>query len=225
MNLPEINHESLKDFLITSIEAQSVIAPLSKMIRERTSKAGRRHEEVFTREFLCPAIGEFFYKVVFAKLGLSKQAIQSGLGTEGYHNCQGFGFTPARKGIFLFTKTDIIHNAPPKSWLKINEDPLPPFQACPDFAIKEPLPLSIVGEVTYFKSGSPDAAVKELFNAAKQATFYLSVFREVYHSAMVVVADATAEYSFFRGLDAIKPELLERFSADTGIFLVPIKLR
>lgn len=222
--MKNINHERLKKFIITTLQAQPVLASMEKIIRERTSKAGTRPEEVFTREFLCPTIANFFYETVRSELALSDEAIKSGLGTEGYQNCPRFGFTPARRGKHLFRKSDIILNEPPHSWLRANDSSLPQFQACPDFAIGKPLPFSIVGEVKYFRSGTPNSAVKELYNAARQATFYLGAYGGAYNSAMLVVADASEGYTFFSGLELVKPALLDRFSTETGIHLVPIKL-
>lgn len=219
-----IDLESLKDFVTATLEAQSVVAPLEKMVRERTSQAGTRREEIFTREFLCPTIARFFYETARPQLNLSEDAIRSGLGTEGYQNCPGFGFTPARHGQHLFTKSAIIENDPPKSWLLASTAPLRAFQACPDFAISQPLPFSAVGEVKYFRSGTPASAVRELYNAARQAIFYLGAFRSAYDAAMVIVADASKEHTFFSGMQLVRPELLARFGPATGIHLVPIRL-
>jgi hypothetical protein len=222
--MDSIDLNGLKDFIITTLESQPVIDPLEEIIRGRTSTAGTRHEEVFTREFLCPTIAKFFYEIAQPQLNLSEDAIKSGLGTEGYRNCPGFGFAPARHGQHLFTKSDIIKNDPPRSWLRNSKKPLPAFQASPDFAISKPLPFSVVGEVKYFRTGTPDSAVRELYNAARQAIFYLGAFRSDYDSAMVIVADASKEHTFFSGMQLVRSELMTRFGTETGIHLVPIKL-
>jgi hypothetical protein len=216
--------EYLKRFIVATLQAQPVIKPLEEMIQERTSMAGVRREEVFTREFLCPTIAKFFYDTTRSQSGLSDEAIRSGLGTEGFQNCPGYGFTPARRGKHLFTKSDIIKNTPPKSWMIASSATLSAFQACPDFAISKKLPFSVVGEVKYYRSGTPVSAVKELYNAARQAIFYLGAFRGTYDSAMIVIADASKEHSFFGGMELVRPELIERFGTETGIHLVPIKL-
>jgi len=222
--MDRIDLESLKEFIIATLETQPVIDPLNKMIQEHTSKAGARHEEVFTREFLCPTIAKFFYEIAWSQLNLSENDIRNGLGTEGYKNCPGFGFSPARRGQHLFTKSDIIKNDPPKSWLVTSTAPVPAFQACPDFAISKPLPFSVVGEVKYFGSGTPNSAVRELYNSARQAIFYLGAFRSAYDSAMVIIADASKEHAFFGGMELVRSELIARFGTDTGIHLVPILL-
>lgn len=212
--------ESLKVFLRTTLEARTVVGPLEEIIRDRTSKAGTQHEEVFTREFLCPTIATFFYEMAGPHLNLSEDVIRSGLGTEGYQNCPGFGFTPARHERHLFTKSDIIKSDPPKSWLTATTAPLPSFRACPDFAISKPLlPCSVVGEVKYFKkSGKPDTVLKELYNAARQAVFYLGAFHGVYDSAMVIIADASKGHTFLSGMQEVRPELIERFVAQKREF-------
>jgi hypothetical protein len=221
--MQNIGLESLKAFIRTTLEERAVIDPLEKMIQDGSSKAGTRREEVFTREFLCPTIARFFYETARRQLDLTEDSIRRGLGTEGYQNCPGFGFTPARQQRHLFTKSDIIKNDPPKSWLA-GTAPLPAFQACPDFAIAKPLPFSVVGEVKYFRSGTPEFAVRELYNAARQAVFYLGAFESTYDSAMVIVADASKDYTFFGGMQMVRPELIARFGAETGVHLVSIKL-
>jgi hypothetical protein len=220
-----LNLETLKVFIRDAIEERPVIALLEEMIRDRASKAGTRHEEVFTRELLCPTIARFFYEIARPQFNLSEDDIKRGLGTEGYQNCPGFGFTPARQKRHLFTKSDIIKGDPPKTWLITSMTPLPAFQACPDFAISKPLPFSVVGEVKYFKkSGKPGTVLKELYNAARQAIFYLGAFHGVYDSAMVIIADASKGHTFLAGMQEVRPELIDRFGSETGIHLVPIKL-
>jgi len=114
----KINIDDLKDFLSTELQSVPIIDRLDKIIADKSSKAGTRHEEVFTRHFLCPAIGKYFYEHVRLELNLSDDAIKEGLGTEGYTNCHGFGFTPARKGKYLLTKFQVIDSTPPSSWYK-----------------------------------------------------------------------------------------------------------
>ncbi|MBU0495446.1 MAG: hypothetical protein KKA73_08690 [Chloroflexi bacterium] len=214
----------LKSYIKDQLEALPVLERLERFIREGTSTAGTRHEEVFTREFLCPAIGRYFYEHVRSELRMSDDDIRAGLGTEGFKNCPGFGFTPARRRKHLFNKTDVIAPRPPTAWLAASGKSLPAFQSCPDFAIAKPLPFSVVGEVKYFKAGSSEIAVRELYNAARQAIFYLGAFHDLYDSAMIVVADASPGHAFHEGLVLIEPELLHRFGSETNIHLVAIKL-
>lgn len=220
-----INSSNLCDFLIDDLESQSILGPLEEFIENKTSSAGTSREEVFTREFLCPSIVRYFYKVVRPDLDLSDEEIRSGLGTEGFQNCPGFGFTPARLRKQLFTKSDIIKAKPPESWFKAGEKKLSAFRPCPDFAIDHPLPVSVVGEVKYFIKGSPKVAVKELYDAARQAIFYLGAFQDRYDAAMLVVADASPDQSFIKGLELVRPELLERFGPESNVYLVPVGLR
>jgi hypothetical protein len=214
----------LMDFLRENLQGFPIIQELELMIQEGTSKAGKRYEEVFTREFLCKFIRIYFYEHMRSELKMLDEDIKSGLGTEGYKNCQGFGFTPAREKKHLLDKKDILKSEPPSSWFIDNPKSLRDFQACPDFAISEPLPISIVGEVKYFKSGLPDTAIKELYTATRQAIFYLGAFNGKYDSAMIVVADASPKHVFHEALQALKPQLLKRFGEETGIYLLTIKL-
>ena len=214
----------LKSFLRAKLEANPLLSRLEEMTRNGTSTAGRRHEEVFTREFLSPSISDFFYKHVRPELNLTDAQIAEGLGAEGYKNCHGFGFTPARKLKHLFTKSDVIEDSAPTAWRVAEIGGLPGYHACPDFAITSPLPFSLVGEVKYFKLNSPESGVRELYNVSRQAVFYLGAFHGTYRSAIIVVVDASSNHSFFEALKLVKPELLERFGSETDIHLLPIKL-
>lgn len=138
--------DDLRAFVKLELSGRPIRAQVDQMVREGTSSAGKRHEEVFTREFLCPAMARFFYIHTRAAIGLSDAQVRSGLGTEGFENCTGFGFTPARQDKHLFAKSDFIMSAAPASWYSASTKTLPPFQACPDFAIRDPLPISVVGE-------------------------------------------------------------------------------
>ena len=220
-----ISIPKLCDFLLDDLKSQPVLNHLEEFIENKTSTAGVRREEVFTREFLCPSIARYYYEVVRSELDLSDDEIKSGLGTEGFQNCPGFGFTPAQSRTQLFTKSDIIKASPPDSWFKANIKQLSAFQPCPDFAIADPLPISVIGEVKYFSKGSPTLAVKELYNAARQAIFYLGAFQDRYEAALLVVADASPDHSFIRGLELVRPELLARFGPESNVYLVPLGLQ
>lgn len=213
------------DYVQKSLETRQILTKLEKIIQEQSSKAGTRHEEVFTREFLCPTIADYFYKTIRSELLLNDDEIKKGLGTEGFQNCPGFGFTPASQIKHLFTKSDIIKSEPPVSWFPEFDRQLPHFQACPDFAITKPLPFSVVGEVKYFKSGSPSKVIKELYDAARQALFYLGTFHSKYDAAMIVVADASKNHGFHKVLQSMNYRLMERFGAGTDIYLLTVRLQ
>jgi hypothetical protein len=211
----------LIEYIEQNLSNQDVLAPMADMIENRLSSAGSRWEEVFTREFLCPVLAQYFYKNARDSLDLSNSEIQSGLGTEGYTNAQGFGFSPARKQRHLFTKSDIVKAVVPINWMNTEKRM---NQACPDFAIRQPLPISIVGEVKFFRSGTPKSAVKELYDVARQAMFYLGAFAGEYDSALIVIADASSGHVFGEGLKLINPEILERFGQETRIYRAFIPL-
>lgn len=213
-----------KDYLQRELQGKPILQRLESFIQDGTSTAGRRHEEVFTRQFLCPTIKSYFYDYARSALSLTDHDIMRGLGTEGFANCDGFGFTPARKKKHLFTKADIIKSDPPRSWFQASNEPLRGFQACPDFSISNPLPFSIVGEVKYFRGGTPEGAVRDLYDAARQAIFYLGAFNGTYDTAMVVIADCSPDYTFHEGLQLLRHELLERFTDETNIHLLTLKL-
>ena len=221
--MKEIGVSHLLDYIENSFLNHPVLKQLQKIITDKQSHAGTKPEAVFTREFLCRSLARYFYVDYRSSLDLTDSEIASGLGTEGYTNAEGFGFTPARKERHLFTKADIIKQQIPPSWIAGNAKARR-NQACPDFAIRGPLPISILGEVKFFRSGTPETAVKELYNAARQAVFYLGAFRGEYRQAVVVVADASEGHVFVEGVRQMNPGILERFGEETSIFLSMIRL-
>jgi len=65
----------------------------------------------------------------------------------------------------------------------------------------------------------------ELYNVTRQAIFYLGAYHGQYSDALMVIADASEGYAFFKGIDdLIKPELMARFGSETHVHLLPIKL-
>lgn len=218
--------DSFMAHLRERLEAEPILARLEALVASATSAAGTRREEVFTREFLCPAIADYFQRHAVA-LNRSPDEIRSGLGTEGYQKCPGFGFTPASRFKHLFTKSDVIGSEPPARWFSSHNRSLPNFQACPDFAIAHPLPFSIVGETKFIrKTVSPKTALRELYDASRQAVFYLGAFHQAYKEALLVVADASPTHSFVNGIaEEAHPELLQRFGSDTGVYLLLLRIR
>ena len=192
---------------------------------EMTLKANAEREGIFIRSFLCPSICSFFYSKVREELGLLPEAIKTCLGTEDFKRREGFGFAPAIKRNQLFTKSDVVRSTAPDLWRKTSAKKLSELRASPDFAIRKPLlPISIVGEVKYFTGGSPEAGIQELYNAARQAMFYLAALHNTYDAAMIVIADASPKHFFFEGLDMLRPELLSRFGQETNVYLLAIRL-
>ena len=221
-----VDIQRLSSYIKVQLENRPVRDDLEALVRSGKSTAGKRPEEVFTAEFLCPVLRKFFNDEVWAELNLSKSEIKKHLGTEGYKKRGGFGFTPASRRAHLFTKSLVLEPTYPRAWLKTEKQQLSRYQACPDFAIEKPLlSASIVGEVKYFSSGSTDHAIEELYNASRQALFYLGAFHNIYESAMIVIADASDHHTFFEGLGLLREDLVKRFGPETNIHLVPIKLR
>lgn len=54
--------------------------------------------------------------------------------------------------------------------------------------------------------------------------FYLGAFSGCYDSSMIVVGDASAGHTFHKGLELLKPELLQRFGSETNVHLVTVKI-
>lgn len=219
-----IGLEQFKDYLKDRLENESVTDRLNILVGPGGALEKQHPEEVFTKKFLCPHIKDFFCQEVRQELALTDAEIHIGLGVEGYENLPGFSFTPARKNGHLFTKSQVIKPSPPPSWFISKKTSLTECRACPDFAIRSPLPFSVVGEVKFFKSGSPNKGVSELYQASRQALFYQAAFHGVYDSALIVFADASPGHTFFEGLSLLKPEILKRFGPNTDIHLLPVSL-
>lgn len=216
--------EELLNYLKKQIESKEALTHIEECVNSSISTAGTKsREEIFTREFLCPTLASFFYDEVFDQLNLNENEIEKGLGTEGYKNVSGFGFTPARQGKHFFTKGQVISSEPPEAWYKASKKRLTSYMACPDFALRSPLPLAIVGETKYFVKGSKEVAVRELYNDIRQCMFYLGAFNE-YTDALLVVADASPEHSFSKAFDLLNEDLVSRFGSDTNIHLCVINL-
>ena len=214
--------EEFAAFLQEKFRGQSVIEPVKKMAE--SGKPSTMQEVVFNSVYLAPAIKEFFQR------RNSPEELMAGLGFEGFANSSGFGSSPALRAKHLFTKSDVVRASPPEAWFQANEKRLTDCNACPDFVIRKPLlPLSILGEVKYLTSGSPRSAVREIYNASRQAVFYLGAFNGAskvarYDSAMIILADASQNGALSSGCALLKESLRKRFGAETGIYFVPITL-
>lgn len=223
------NNSTIADllaFLERTLSSQSVLAGIKDIKSTGSSTAGRHSdEEIFTREFLCPTITHYFRTEFVNNPPLTEQEITKGLGTEGFQNCPGFGFTPARKRPHFFRKSDIVRAEPPEEWRISSAKSLPKYQACPDFAITTPLPFRAIGEVKFFKGDSTEKALQELYNATRQSVFYLGAFNKEYDSAILIVADASPNHTFKKSLSELQADLLSRYGEDTGIHLAVICLQ
>ena len=104
--------EQLIEHIETKLSRPGILSELADIIASGASTAGKRPEEVFTREFLCPLIADFFYNN-YRDIKLSDKEISDGLGTEGYKKAEGFGFRPARELPHLFTKSEIVKSKVP----------------------------------------------------------------------------------------------------------------
>ena len=170
---------------------------------------------------MCPSLYDYFP----VKLVFSDDVIKKGLGTEGYQNCFGFGFTPSHGRQHIFRKQDISGNESPPEWLKKNESKLPDYQPCPDFAIRKPLPVSVVGDVKYTPNSSTQEAITMLYSSAREAVLYLGTFHGDYDSALMVVADELKTEVFSKGMQRLKTDLLQRFRFITHIHLSILNLK
>ncbi len=167
----------LMNFLKKELTKSPILPKLQDIIAKNLTSAGPE-EDVFTSEFLCPAIFKYFDKVVRHSLNLTDEQIKKSLGREG--NVPNFGFSPYRNANpHLFCKDDFFKQKPPAGWHIGYQGKLPPYRSSPDFAIKDPLPLRIMGEVKFISenSGKP---IMEFYKAVREGIYYLSTFRFQY---------------------------------------------
>lgn len=215
---------ALIDHIKDELRRLEMTSAISAQAVNPAARAGK--ETLFKKLYLFPSIARFFYERNRQTLCLSDDEIKCGLGAEGYRDgLPKFGYTPASKRDHLFTKSQVVSNTVPAGWRMDDPIKLNPFRPCPDFSIREPLPLSVLGEVKYFDRGSPDTAVPQLFDVARQAVFYLGAYFGQYRAALVVVGDASPEHAFLKGLKLLKPELLDRFGSSSGVYLRVVGLR
>lgn len=211
------------EFLKEEFSKRAILSELENIIKDHISTAGERAEDVFTRDFLCPTIAKFFYQIIKKELKLPDDEIKKGLGAEGIEHLGNFGFRPSRKKPHLFTKNEFFKDNIPDGWLQTNQRKLPLFQACPDFAIRNPLPFRIIGEVKFINSAGNPSLI--FYKTIREAVFYLGVFRSVYDRVLLVFADATPKHDFEQSLSLFRPELLNRFGVNTDIEYVTLLLK
>ena len=214
--------EELIVYLKQKLETNPVIDKLDHAINEGLSTAGRRPEEVFNREFLSPTLASFFYDIIGPRYKLTDEQVRMVLGTEGYKNCPQFGFSPSLPFDFFFTKDQILDINPPKGW--VDNEKLRNYRSYPDFAVRQPLPVSFVGELKYVDDCNRDQAVKLLYDATRQAVFYLGAFHGDYDSALFVIADATPEHRVNEALRHIRSGLLDRYGRITKVYCCVLSL-
>lgn len=211
---------ALSDHIKDVLEEPGVRQNLIERVDSGLSKANG-FEEIFTKDFLCPAIADYFCSQS-KNLQLSKDRIEAGLGCEGSQTTPGFSFSPASEN-HLFTKSEFLNSMPPDSWFKGGN--LSNKRAYPDFAIRKPLPCSILGEVKLIRSGNTKTAMSALYEAARQALFYMGAFKGQYEASMAVIVDASDEHLLQSTLELVSEGVLDRFNSTTNIYLCCITLR
>jgi hypothetical protein len=175
MNHPTITIDSLCDHLRTKLEVPGIVEEIERIRTARTSKAGDSREGILNKEFLCPAIAVFFFEVHRDSLALSDLEIESGLGTEGSDNVPNFAFTPKLDRDYFFEKKDVLGKSPPDGW--IDPERLRNYRSYADFAIRNPLPLSVVGELKFErKAKTRKGALGAIYEITRQCVFYLAAF-------------------------------------------------
>lgn len=215
--------KDLSNYLIETLDGNPIKFDIEKASVEGTSDAGKDLEGIFTKDYLCPTMRDYFMVKARPMLNKSNAEILAGLGVEGFTKCDGYSFTPAKKTRHILGKGDMSELMPPADWLKSRPDKLRDYQPCPDFAFYDPLPR-VVGEVKYFRGGNEQKALKDFYAVVKEVVFYLGAFHGIYDAALIVIADASEDSAMYNMLDIIKPELLARFGNDSGIYLSIVRI-
>jgi hypothetical protein len=218
----EVTVDSLFSYIRNHLENQAgIVASVDQMLLDRISTASRR-EEIFNREFLSPTIADFFYEEARDALDLTDSEIRCGLGTEGSHNMPKFGFSPGLGRDFFFNKTDVLQSSAPAGWL--DQTRLTGYRPCPDFQIRPPLPLSLVGELKYATRRLGAAtAVNSIYDAVRQGVFYMGAFGGSCEAA-VIIADATDAHDLANAFEGMPTRLKDRFNGDNRLHLLVLRL-
>ena len=212
--------DELISYLQNQLCGKGLVEELYEIMRTGNTTASKEsREEVFNREFLSPAIADFFFTHVRRELSLSDAEIGKGLGTEGSGNCSRFGFSPSSISNHIFTKDQVLKSIPPEDWFFEKDRDVRPLRSYPDFALREPLPLSVVGEHKAYWGTSKKEAVKNVFEAAKQVVFYQGALGVNYKDGMIVVTDLSQADIVNEALKDVRPEILSRFGEQTRIHL------
>lgn len=202
--------KDLSEYLIKTLDGNSIKGDIETASIEGTSSAGGDLEAIFTKDYLCPAMRDYFMVEARSELDSNDDEIDKGLGVEGFTKCDGYSFTPAKKTRHILGKGDMSEPMPPADWLKSGSKTLRDYQPCPDFAFFDPLP-KVVGEVKYFRGGNEDKALKDFYAVVKEVIFYLGAFHGVYEAALIVIADASEDGAMYNMVGRLKSKLLARF--------------
>ena len=71
--MSSIDVQRLKDYVRDELEGKPIVDSVDLMMRNDSSRSGNKREGVFTREFLCPTIKQFFYPHVLQELKITQE--------------------------------------------------------------------------------------------------------------------------------------------------------
>ena len=188
----------------------------------------RRPEEAFLNHFVIPQL----FNELQTQLGLEPKRAQTALLSENYRHMQTLSSgSPVRKDRHPFDKSlarnpeDVM-----SQWRNGKTSAL--RQSCPDFALRDPCPHSVVFEGKYFEIGSVARAETELVSSIYQAFFYRAlpkVERSHSHAAWnyqfscLLACDASPEASFKRAWDSLPARVQKGFWEGANVYVMILR--
>ncbi len=218
-----ITMDTLFAYLRGHLEARGVVRQLQQIQADKSSKAGASLEPIFNKEFVCPAIADFFLEEHRHALGLTDEQIRSGLGAEGSVDMPNHTFTPSLGRDYFFTKGQVLKTKPPAGWF--DPEKLTSYRSYADFAVRRPLPLSLVGELKYeHQAKSREKSIGVIYEVTRQCVFYLGAFGQAYDAAVALIADATEGHLVYNTFEEFPPALRRRYGAENRLFMLILRL-
>ena len=222
-------HHSLEQQLPSSELLRSHVRDTASSAKRDADKPHmRRPEEAFLNGFVIPHL----FTELQVRLSLSPARARAALLSENYRHmstmCSG---TPARKDRHPFDKTLAPNSgAVMAHWRSGKANAL--RQSCPDFALRDPCPYSVVFEGKYFEAGSASRAEADLVSNIYQAFFYRALPKIAgtalrpawnYEFACLLACDASRDGTLKRAWDSLPREVRDGFWKGANVYVMVLR--
>lgn len=191
---------------------------VESIVESAATEAKKKHLTSREHAFINAIATPLIFEAIAGHPGMNTEKARESFLTESYRNLPEFSrATPARRLRHPFNKelnTDAAKIY--EQWSGVTKK-RPLTQSCPDFAIREPFPHTIVFDAKYYLSPSETTAKRELVTNAYQAFFYRALPRDHTSTSR---PDWDYEYSCLFAYDASKNAVLknawEQLSSDVN---------
>lgn len=188
----------------------------------------RKPEEAFLNTYVIPCL----FRQLQSQCGLSEQEAKAALLSENYRHLQSFcSGSPARSERHPFDKT--LAPDPSKimmQWKSGKSNAL--RQSCPDFALRDPCPYTIVFEGKYFEQGSTEKAEADLVRNIYQAFFYRALPKITsnttrppwdYEFSCCLACDASLDGALRRAWDSLDSTVQAGFWNGANVYVMVLR--